>query len=163
MTDDAVRIVEWYRADHGPRMRRVLFAGPGVLTLGGLIVAVSFVARHGADVRVAAALAGLALVALGAVFTAAAMYWTLRQDVYVALRTDGLSLHGGSASAPEETFIAWDAMAAARWDGARRELRVERVQGEALVVTRRYAGVSLSDLAYRIEQTRRRAAMGLLR
>ena len=54
-------------------------------------------------------------------------------------------------------------MTAARWDGTRGELRVERAEGEALVVTRRYGGVTLSDLAYRIEQTRRRAAMGLLR
>jgi hypothetical protein len=162
MTDDVVRIVEWYRADHGPRMRRILIAGPAVLTLGGLVVAVSFMGRH-AELRVAAALAGLALVASGAVFTAAAMYWTLRQDAYVALRTDGLTLHGGSASSPEETFIAWDALVEARWDAGRAELRLERVAGEAVVVTRRYAGVTLSDLAHKIERTRLRAAMGLLR
>jgi hypothetical protein len=163
MAGDAVRIVEWYRLDQGRRMRRILIAGPGLLTLGGLLIALSFTSRHGADLRVAAVLGGLGLVASGAVLTVASMYWTLRQDAYIALRTDGLTLHGGSASAPEETFIPWDALAQASWDSTRAEVRLEQVDGRVVVVALSYAGISLSALAQRIEQTRRRAAMGLLR
>jgi hypothetical protein len=163
MAPGAVRIIEWYRLDHGRRMRRILIGGPGVVTLGGLLIAVSFTGRHAADLRVAAVLGGLGLVASGAALTIATMYWTLRQDAYIALRTDGLTLHDGSASAPEETFIPWDALAQASWDSARAEVRLEQVDGRVVVVARPYAGIALSVLAQRIEQTRRRAAMGLLR
>jgi hypothetical protein len=163
MAGHAVRIVEWYRPDHGRRLRRILIAGPGILTLGALLIALSFTARHAAELRVAEVLAGLGLVASGAAFTAASMYWTLRQDAYIALRTDGLAVHAASASAPQETFIPWDALARASWDSGSGEVRLEQVDGRVIVVTRTYAGITLSDLAQRIEQTRRRAAMGFLR
>jgi hypothetical protein len=163
MPDAPVRIVDWYRADQGPRMRRVLLAGPAVLTLGGLVIAVSFAGRYSTDLRIAAIVAGLGLVASGAAFTAAAMYAILRQDAYVAIRTDGLALAGASASAPLETLVAWDTIAGARWDAARQEVQVERTEGAPVVITRRFARVSGPDLAHRIEQARRRAAMGLLR
>jgi hypothetical protein len=167
MAGGAVRIVEWYRLDHGRRMQRILITGPGVLTLGAMLIALSLTGRHGADLRMAAVLGGLALVASGAAFTAASMYWTLRQDAYIALRTDGLALHSGSSSGQpsgqEETFIPWDALAQASWDSARAVVRLEQVDGRVVVVARPYAGITLPNLAQRIEQTRRRAAMGLLR
>ncbi len=163
MSGGGLRIVEWYRADQGSRIRRVLVVGPGVLTLGGLVVAVSFIAHAGHDLRAAAGAAGLALVAGGAVFTMTAMYRILRSDAYVSIRTDGLALHAGSASVADETVVAWDSIAIARWDEAREAIIVERVDGEPLTIARRFARISGPELARRLEQARRRAAMGMLR
>jgi hypothetical protein len=163
MSGAGPRILEWYRADQGPRIRRVLLAGPGVLTTGGLVVAVSFLAHAKHDVRVVTAAAGLALIAAGAVFTMTAMYRILRSDVYVAIRTDGLALHAGSASVDEETLIAWDAIAGARWDEAAAAIVLERVEGSPLTIARRFARIPGPELARRLEQARKRAAMGMLR
>jgi hypothetical protein len=159
MEERPARIVDWYRVDSGPRMRRVLVTGSSLLTLGALVTAVSFLARQALDVRVAATAVGFVLVAWGALFTVAGMHRILREDAYLAIRTDGLVLQSSSG----ETHLAWDALDSARWDSAGSALVLERRQGDAIVVARPFARIDGAALAGRIEQARRRAAMGMLR
>src|SRR5580692_5606218 len=89
------RIVEWYRADPWPRMRRALIIGPAVLTLGGVVVAASFLTYQPLNVRIGAAVLGLALVLSGALFSVMGMQRILRDEVSLALRTDGVALRVG--------------------------------------------------------------------
>ena len=138
-------------------MRRVLVAGPMLLTLGGLVVGVSFAARAPAATRELADIAGLFLVAAGAAVTMAGMHRILRDDRYLSVRTDGVMLHAGSL----ETFVAWDDLARVRWDGSGPALLLERKEGEAVVVAHRFATIDGAALAERIERARRRAAMGM--
>lgn len=160
----ATAILDWYRADAWPRMRRVLVVGPALLSLGGLVVGVSFTTREPELVRSLAVMIGMALVAAGAGFTMAAMHRILRDDAYLAIRTDGLVFRLASL----ETLVAWDDLARARWDEARGELALERTPGDggveraALVVPRRFAGIAGDALVQKIEQARRRASMGYL-
>jgi hypothetical protein len=156
---DPAVILEWYRADPWPRMRRVLIAGPALLSLGGLVVAVSFATRAPRDVRSAAVLLGLALVAGGAGLTLAGMFHILRDDAYLAIRTDGVALRSSSS----ETLLAWADLARARWDDRRVELVLERKEGEPLVVGRRFARIGGRELAEKVEQARRRESLGMLR
>lgn len=153
------RILDWYRVDTWPRMRRLLLTGPAVLTLGGLVVAVSFLKHQRQDLRAAEALVGLVLVASGALLTTAGMHRILRDETYLAIRTDGVALW----LAPGETVIVWDSLAHARWDAPRREIVLERKHAEAIAVAHRFARVTGPALAERIEHARRKAAMGLLR
>ncbi len=94
------RILEWYRADPWPRMRRVLLVGPMVLTLGGLAVAVSFLTRQPADVRALSVGVGFALVIGGAAFTLASMHAILRSEVSLVLRTDGVFVQSARSRDP---------------------------------------------------------------
>jgi hypothetical protein len=159
MAPAAVRIVDWYRADPWPQMRRTLVVGPAALTVGALIVAVSFLTRQSQDLRACAAGAGLTLVAASAIFTVASMHRILRDDEYLAIRTDGVILQHAS----RETLVVWDALARARWDALRAELVLERALGDSVVVGRVFARITGPVLAERIEHARRKAAMGLLR
>jgi hypothetical protein len=152
-------ILEWYRADPWPRMRRVLIAGPALLSLGGLVVAVSFATRAPRDVRSAAVLLGLALVAGGAGLTLGGMFHILRDDAYLAIRTDGVAFRSTSG----ETLLAWADLARARWDDRRDELVLERTDGEPLLVARRFARIGGRELAEKVEQARRRESLGMLR
>jgi hypothetical protein len=152
-----VQMVDWYRVDAWPRMRRVLIAGPALLTLGGLVVAVSFATREPASVRELADIAGLFLVATGAAVTMAGMHRILRDDAYLSIRTDGVLFHAASV----ETFVAWDDLRLARWDAGLPAIHLERRGGDAIVVAHRFAAIEGPALAERIERARRRAAMGM--
>jgi hypothetical protein len=155
---DPARILDWYRTDPWPRMRLVLIAGPALLSLGGLVMAVSFVTREPRDVRSIAAALGLALVASGAALTLGGMFRILRDDSYLAIRTDGVMFR----SPPGETLVVWDDLTRARWDEARVELVLERSEGDPLIIARRFARIAGPALAEKVELARRRARMGML-
>jgi hypothetical protein len=159
MPSEPPRILDWYRADPWPRMRRILLTGPAVLALGGLITAASFVARVPRDLRLDAVMAGVVLVAGGALFTMVGMSRILRDDVSIVLRTDGVALRVGGS----DTLVPWDDLASARWDAPRGELVLERLGGASVAVARRFADVAGPELAERIARARQKAAMGLLR
>jgi hypothetical protein len=149
-------MVDWYRVDAWGRMRRVLIFGPLLLSLGGVVVAVSFATRVSAATRDVAHLAGMLLIASGALVTMIGMQRILRDDAYLSIRTDGVMFHTSY-----ETFIAWDDLVCARWDVLAHALLLERRGAEAVVVAHRFATIAGPALAERIEQARRRAAMGM--
>jgi hypothetical protein len=138
-------------------MRRVLLVGPSILTLGGLVIAVSFLTRQPADVRLAAALAGFALVFGGAAFTLLGMHRILRNEVSLVLRTDGVFVQ----SATSETLVLWDDLGEVRWDPQAGSLVLETTAGEALVVARPPARMAGPELVAKVLQLKRRAAMNL--
>lgn len=153
------RILEFYRADPWPGMRRVLLAGPALLTLGGLVTAVSFLSSVSREVRVETSAAGFALVGGGALVTIFGMSRILRDDSYVALRTDGVAVRVNG----HETLVPWEGLVSARWDASRAELVLEREGGSVIAVDRGFAHAPGPTVAKRIEQTRRRAALNMLR
>jgi len=153
------RILEWHRAAAGARMKRVLVLGPAVLTLGGLVIAASFLTRAPRALRADATLLGLALVAGAALFTMIGMQRILRDDRYLAVRTDGLFLQASG----KETLIPWDRLERATWDPARRALVLERAEQPPIVVLGEFADIGGPELAGRIHAARRKAAMNLLR
>jgi hypothetical protein len=162
MAEREPRVVAFYRADDWMRMRRVLLVGPAALTLGGLVISASFLGRLPRDVGAGVAIAGFALIAGGAVYTLLGMHRILREDAYLALRTDGIVVR--SATPPGEVFVAWDDLAAARWDDARAALVLERGTSEPpLVVSQPFARITGPDLAEHIRGTKRKVAMNLLR
>jgi hypothetical protein len=156
---DAPHLLEWYRADHSRRIRRVLFSGAGVVTIGGLVVAVSFLTRQPHDVRVAAATIGFASIFGGALFTMISMHRTLADEDAVTLRSDGVAVRSGR----EETLVAWGDLERATYDGNRAAVVLARRTGEPVVIVRKHAGIELPALAKRIEDARRKASFDLLR
>jgi hypothetical protein len=155
----APRIVEWFRIDPWPRIRLVLLTGPSILTVGGLVIAISFVSRAPPTARTWAAATGFVLIATGALSTMLRMQHLLRDEVLLALRTDGLMVQ----ASPDETFVPWDELEGARWDAARGALVVSRAGGIEVAVARAFAGIAGDALAAKIMMTKRKAAMNLLR
>jgi len=153
------RIVEWYRADAAARIRHVLLRGPVALTSGGLVIAISFLTRQAQDLRVAAAALGFVLIAGGATYTMFAMQRILRDDVCLAIRTDGVALQ----TADGETLIRWSELTETSWDEAQHALSLGRSGGSAVVVGRAFGGIGGAELAARIAGAKRKAQMNLLR
>ena len=153
------RILEWYRADTWPRMRRILVAGPAILTTGGVVIGLSFLSHLKHDVRITSVLLGFVLIAGGALLATAGMHRILREETSLAIRTDGVAWRTTAG----EVLVAWDSLAAARWDASKGELVLDRTDAAPLRVGERFARVTGARLAERIEQSRRRAAMGFLR
>ena len=154
----APRIVEWHRADVWPRMRRVLLTGPAILTLGGLVVAGAFLAHQPRAVVADATVGGLLLVAAGALSTAIGMQRILRDDVYLALRTDGIHVKVAGVDA----LVLWDTLEEVRWDADRRELVLERTGAPAIAIAGSFARIDGPALARRVASIKRKAAMNLL-
>jgi hypothetical protein len=162
MPADVPRLLSFYRADPWGRIRRVLLLGPTALTLGGLVIALSFLTHQPARFRVDAAAAGFLLIAGGALYTLVAMQHILRDELMLLLRTDGVIIQ--SAAEPGgETLIAWDDLTAARWDPARSEIVLECARAKPVVLARPFAGVTGRELAQTIAATKRRVAMNLVR
>jgi hypothetical protein len=159
MSTDGPRIVEWYRADPLPRMRRVLLTGPALLTVGGLIVFASIVTHQSMPVRLAAAIAGFGLITGGALLTMVGMHRILRDDICLAVRTDGLMVQ----SSGTEALVVWDELESVRWDGVQGELVLERKDAPPIALGQRFAGIDGASLAKQINATRRKAALNLLR
>jgi hypothetical protein len=162
MAAGAPRVLSFYRADPWRRMRRVLLLGPAALTLGGIVIALSFVTHQPARLRIDAAAAGFVLIAGGALYTLLGMQRILRDELVLVLRTDGVTIQ--PATPPSgETLIPWDELTAARWDASRAELVLERASGEPIVLSRPFAGVTGRELAEKITAAKRRVAMNLVR
>jgi hypothetical protein len=153
------RILAFYRSDPWPRMTRVLLVGPGALTVGSLVIAVSFLTHQAQRVRVDAAAVGFLLVAGGAAYTLVGMQRILRDDLVVVLRTDGLAVQVGT----EETFAPWDEVEGAQWDASRRALVLECAGRAPLVLPGPFARIAGNELAQAILTAKRRVAMNLLR
>jgi hypothetical protein len=159
MPPERPRLVECHRAEVWPRMRRVLLLGPSVLTLGGLVIAASFLTHQPRALRVDATLAGLLLVAGGASSTMVGMQRILRDDRYLAIRTDGLFVQ----SVEEGVLVPWEELTGATWDDPRRELVLLRESAPPLSLFGSYAGIEGAALVGRVLSAKRKAAMNLLR
>jgi hypothetical protein len=140
-------------------MRRVLLTGPALLTTGGIVVFLSLITHQSVHVRMGAAIAGFAFVAGGALFTMVGMQRILRDEVCLALRTDGVMVQ----SSGSEALVGWDELEGARWDSAKGELVLERKGAPPIGVAHAFAGIDGATLARQIDGTKRKAAMKLLR
>lgn len=152
-------ILEWYRAESSGPMLRILVTGAAAMLLAAVVIAVSFLTRQPEHVRAFSVAIGLVLAASSGAFTAFSMYRLLRSDESLAIRTDGICLHARAT----ESVLPWDEIVRAGWDAARSRVVIERAGTDPVVVSWVPAGISGPDLAVRIEQERRRAAMGLRR
>jgi hypothetical protein len=138
-------------------MRCVLLTGPVILTLGGLVIAVSFLTHPPLQTRMLATVVGFALVAAGAATTLLGMHRILRNEVSLVLRTDGVLVQSASL----EALVSWDDLVSVRWDPQASCLVLERRGGEPLVVARPRSRMGGAELAARVLQQKRKVALNL--
>jgi hypothetical protein len=152
-------MLEYYRVDSTRRVVRALVIGPALLLAGSLILAAAIViGRHSEVFRWIVAAIGAVCTVGGPVFVIAALHRILREEAYLALRTDGILYHRGL----ERDLATWDSLEHVRWDPDARVLRLERRQGEPWLIAERFAGIDGPALAKRLDEVRRKAGFGLL-
>jgi hypothetical protein len=154
-------IVSFYRVDPWMRMRRALTFGSTVVTLGALVMGLSFLTHQNEHVRMVAASGGIATVVLGAGAAVFGMQRVLADDRCIVVRTDGLVSQVNGA----ETFMAWDSIAAIRLEPGGGAIVVERrgEEAELRMVGSAFRGWTSATLAVELDGMRRKASFGMLR
>jgi len=154
-------IVSFYRIDPWVRMRRALTFGSTMVTLGALVMGVSFVTHQSEHVRMIAAMCGIGTVVLGAASAVFGMQRVLSDDRCIVVRTDGLVSQVNGA----ETFMEWDSIASIRLDATGGAIVVER-RGEHAALRMAggtFRGFTSATLAVELDGMRRKASFGMLR
>jgi hypothetical protein len=152
-------MLEYYRVDSMRRMLRALIIGPSLLAAGSVILALALVvAKHSEPGRWALVAVGSVCTVGGPIFLIASLHRILREEAYLALRTDGVLYHRGA----ERELLAWDTLEKVRWDPEASVLRLERRTGDPWLIAERFAGIDGPALAKRMEDVRRKASFGLL-
>ena len=152
-------VISFYRVDQSRRIRRVLSLGAGLITLGAIVMAASFLTRHTEDFRKVATTIGFACTIAGGLSAVIGMSRALREDAYLVVRTDGLVTQSGG----EETLFRWADIERIRVGEDARTIVVERADGSVVTVSDRpFAGTETKALAGELDGMRRKAAWNLL-
>lgn len=101
---------------------------------------------------------GLGCIVLGGGSTIVLLNRVLREERYLALRTDGAYLRLGD----ERELLRWEDVGGVRWDPERRVVAFELHDGSEWTRAERYAGIDGAELARRASDVRRKALFGLL-
>jgi len=153
----AAPILAHWRLDQRRGFTRVLGQGALLVAIGCAVVGAGLFFRARGVGHWAIPL-GVFIVAAGPLRAIIGMHRLLVVETYLAVRADALVWSAGTG-APLE--LPWDALRAVAWDEARAAVVVEPREGEPLLLAQRFDGVTGPELARRLEQVRKRAALGL--
>jgi hypothetical protein len=154
------QIVTFYRADPAPRMRKVLVPAATLVTIGGLVMVISFLTRQRDDVRILAACIGVVCIVTGSGSAVIGLRRLLADDWCIVVRTDGLMAQLGR----EETFVPWGDIERIWFDAGPRAIVVDRrTGGDFRVPEQRYRGTTTEKLAKELDGMRLKASFSMLR
>lgn len=153
------KIVEWYRVDETPRIVGAALKGGLLITVGCFSIgaALSSMVSDDGTVRALAGAFGAVCIISGPILAITAFQKILSQEVYLALRNDGLYVQ----LVGRKELIAWDDVEEARTDEAG-AIVIRRKGSEPLVITQQFASISPRDVCERIHAIRRKAQWNLL-
>ena len=156
---EAPSVISFYRVDQSRRIRRVLIVGAGLITVGAIVMALSFLTRNTDAVRQVATTLGLVCTVAGGLGAVVGMSRALREDTCLVVRTDGLM----TQSAGQETLFRWADIERIRLGADAETIVVVRLDGtEITVADRPFAGTETKALAGELDTMRRKAAWNLL-
>ena len=148
-------MLAWHRVEGNVLFS--LFLGGGVLAMGPICGAIAFVAcKHVLPLEIAFAIVGGICVVCGPTYAILKLAHSLREDASISARTDGVTFERNG----KQLHMAWD-------DIERIELEppttlIFRMRGaEPFLLHERFALIETSDLAKRLEESRRKASFGL--
>ncbi|MET0342193.1 MAG: hypothetical protein ABW252_14405 [Polyangiales bacterium] len=150
------RMVEWHRVAQARALWRAFWPGALVLLpLGSCTVALSMLQRS-----LPLTLLGLGITASGPVWAMVQLLRSMRTELYVAIRVDGLCVRldprGG------ERIYAWDRIIDARYDEATRVIQIALDDGEQAAIGGSFTALTLPELSRRIRDARRLAVWNRL-
>jgi hypothetical protein len=147
--------LEWHRSG-GRDVRRTMIPAGILVVVGGTLIGAAFVSRLGQTLGHGVALVGACMTLGGLVLAVGSAVVMIQEERYLAVRVDGILLH---PSRDNETLVAWDDIAevSANADGA---VIVKRKEGSAETWS---VGAEAGALADKLEDFRKKAALGILR
>jgi hypothetical protein len=155
------RMVDWYRV----KQSRALVAafGPAflLLPLGSFVVALSMMQRLvPIHLQAPLTLLGLLVTASGPLWAIVHLLRSIRRDLYVAIRVDGLCVRLDPRE--RESVYAWDSIEDARYDETQRALSVSLIGREPVAISATFSELDLPELGKRIRDARRLAVWNRL-
>lgn len=155
------RLVEWYRIEQTRSLWRAFLPAFALLPLGSAIVAFAQLPRYVAIPLVPwVTLAGVVVTASGPLWAMSQLLQTIRCDLYVAIRSDGLCIRLDPRA--EERIYAWDSVVDAQYDASREVICVSLTSAEPVSIAGRFAQLGLPELSRRIRDARRLAVWNRL-
>lgn len=155
------RTVDWFRV----KQSRALWSafGPAfvLLPLGSFLVGLSLMPKLvPIRAQLALTLLGLFVTALGPLWAIVLLLRSMRRDLYVAIRVDGLCIRLDPSAG--ERVVAWEMIEDARYDEARRALSISLVGAEPVPIAATFSELDLPELGRRIRDARRLAVWNRL-
>lgn len=156
------RLVDWYRIEQTRSLWRAFLPAFVLLPLGSVIVAGAQLPRFvPIDLAPWVTLAGVLVTASGPFWAISQLLFTIRRDLYVAIRSDGLCIRLDPRA--EERVYDWDTVVDAQYDAARELICVSLTSAEPVSIAGRFAQLGLPELSRRIRDARRLAVWNRLR
>ncbi len=146
--------LDFFRVDRsGPTKRLLVVAG--ILVSGGMfLIGAHLVRRLEAGSSHTITLIGGLTLATGLILGFGAMAMMLFENVYLQIKNDGVLLHENG----KETEIKWTDIEAIELEST--FIILKRTEGEAV---RWFAGKDAGDVKAKVEDARRKAALGILK
>jgi len=155
------RLVDWYRIEQTRPLLRAFLPAFVLLPLGSLVVALSQLPRF---VPVGLApwitLLGVFVTASGPGWAILQLLLTIRRDLYVAIRSDGLCVRLDPEE--HERVYDWDSVLDAQYDASDEVIRVSLASAEPVAIRGKFAQLGLAELSRRIRDARRLAVWNRL-
>jgi hypothetical protein len=154
-------LVEWYRIEQTHALWRAFWPAflllPAGSTLVGASMSLRFVPLEWAPW---ATLGGVLITASGPLWAIIQLLRTIRRDLYVAIRSDGLCVRLDPSRA--ESLYAWDSVLDAQYDASSGVITVSLASAEPLSIAGRFSELGLPELSRRIRDARRLAVWNRL-
>jgi hypothetical protein len=136
----------------------LLSVGATFTSIGGFMIGAAFVKRLDDHFRTLASLGGAAILIFGLVTAFSGLAALLMHDVYIAIREDGVILHANK----DETFLPWSTIARVRLGEDARSVHFDTKDDADGPAGGWIVGGEAGELVDRLEQLRRKAALGPL-
>ncbi|WP_146652950.1 hypothetical protein [Labilithrix luteola] len=148
--------VDFFRVDRSGPTKKLLTSAALLIAAGASGVGAHLMHRLRPNVGFAVSLAGGAIMLAGLVLGFGTMATMLFENVYLAIRPEGLLIHDNG----NETSIAWDDLERIEADEGEGYVIIHRREGEAL---RFHAGLAKGDIVARVQDARRKSTIALLK
>lgn len=148
------RTVDWYRVAQSRALLGAFLPGFLLLPLGSFLVALALLPRVvPISLQGAVTLAGLLVTASGPLWTIVQLLRSIRSDLYVAIRVDGLCVRLDPAEG--ERVYPWEVIDTVCYEEREHALRVVLENTDSVLIKAAFSDLNLPELGRRIRDARR--------
>jgi hypothetical protein len=155
------QMVDWFRVEQSRQLLRAFLPAFVFMPLGNGLVGLSLL-DHVVPLawQGYVTLAGVLVTACGPVWAIAQLLRTIRVDLYVAIRVDGLCVRLDPRQ--EERIYDWNRVLDAEYDASVGVISVSLTDAEPLAIAGKFSQLGLPELCRRIRDARRLAVWNRL-
>jgi len=154
-------MVDWYRVEQSRQLLRAFLPAFALMPIGSCVVGMSLVSGF---LPIAyqgyVTLLGVMITACGPLWAIVQLSRSIRADLYVAIRVDGLCVRLDPRQ--EERVYDWNRVLDAEYDAANGVISVSLTDAEPLSIAGKFSELGLPELSRRIRDARRLAVWNRL-